>query len=143
MFDSFTDVALFHWTTASRQYVSSQLNVDSVGTFRKFGYAIRFLDEALQLITTEKISDFSLYDKIRTKINNFEFVPWFFAFSWFFRLVREKDFFVYFEKLWRELAAMYAPMDTTIDDLKEGVELRDRIMYPSNKLKFDDSSSLR
>ena len=67
MFDSFTDVALFHWTTASRQYVSSQLNVDSVGTFRKFGYAIRFLDEALQLITTEKSVIFPCMTKLELK----------------------------------------------------------------------------
>lgn len=74
IFDSFTAVALQHWTVASRQYISNKLDVDSVGTLKKFAYAIRYLDEAVQLIQNTKITDFSLYDEIRTKINNFEFV---------------------------------------------------------------------
>ena len=56
------------------------------------------------------------------------------------RLVREIDFFVYFEKLLKELA-VYTPLDTTLSELKEGVELRDRIMYPNNyELKFEGNS---
>ena len=74
LFSSFKYVAIQHWMNASRQYMCNKLNVDSVGTWKKYSYAIRFLDEALQLVKTEKISDFSLNDEIRTKINNFEFV---------------------------------------------------------------------
>ena len=73
IYSSFSDVAKQHWTLASQQYLADSLS-DSIqyGTSKKFGYAIKFLDFGFQFATTGKISDFSLYDEIRTKIHNKE-----------------------------------------------------------------------
>ena len=59
-----------------------------------------------------------------------------------FSLVREKDFFVYFEKLWNEIATYFDSKNTAVTELKEFVELRDRVLYPSerNELKFQGNS---
>ena len=121
--------------------MSNRPEVNTLSVLKKFSYAIRFLDEALQLVKTEKISEFSLCDEIRTKINNAQyFEPFEFLFN--FRLVRERDLFVYFEKLWIEFTSMYAPMNSVIRNLKASVELRDRILYPGDyELKFHGNLS--
>ena len=88
IYSTFINVAEQHWAQASQYYLADSLS-DSIeyNTCKKFGYSIKFLDFAFQFATTGKISDFSLYDKIRTKIHSKELCSCFSPNLTFYQLV--------------------------------------------------------
>lgn len=72
--DTFVATALQHWNIASQLYIFNYAGHKPheaiYNIAKKFSYAIRFLDFGIQILKTGKISDFTLCDEIRTKIND-------------------------------------------------------------------------
>jgi hypothetical protein len=72
-FNSFSSAALAHWTKASQEYLTETLRSHAkepvYSISKKFSHAIQFLDFGLQIVKTGKITDFSLFQDIRTRID--------------------------------------------------------------------------